>query len=200
MIPDMPPVHIHLLPTEEVLVEKPANYVIRLHDYQVSTSALSALMPLIGMRGKEAIGGTLSLTNYRLVFQAHAINRVHGTFSIFLPTIRDLHNTSVLIVRKLQVATRAHDFEFVLWGISPFMTAIRHAQSALADPHQQEDLRQLVAANVDTFVESLEMREVAEALIHDVNRDVTGLHVHTSLDVIQLHTLQELLQLLSADP
>jgi hypothetical protein len=194
LTPDLIPAQIDLLPSEVLLVEKPANCVIRLSDFDLSTSWWRALMPLIGMGRKEAIGGRLSLTNYRLIFQAHDINRVQGTFSIFLPTIRSVQNTSVLIVRKIQVATRTQAFEFILWGIPAFMTALRQAQTAV-DHAQQHALQELVAANLDTCVESTEMRQVAEALIRDVNRDLTDAKVRNSFAVTQVLNIQDLLQL-----
>lgn len=191
MIPNMIWAQIDLLPTEEVLVEKPANCVIRLKDYHLSRMWFRTLMPLIGMTGKEAIGGMLSLTNYRLIFHAHEINRVQGAFSIFLPTICGLQNTSVLVVRKIRVVTQSQDFEFVIWGIPMFLTAIRQALTELDDQRQQ-DLRQLVATNVETCVENPNMRQVAKTLIQDVNLDLTGLNAGNSFDVTQLRNIQEL--------
>lgn len=148
LIPDMIPIQHDLLPTEDVIIAKPANYIIRLKDYRLSTIWLRALMPLIGVGGKEAIGGTLYLTNYRLIFDAHALNRVKGTFSIFLPTIRQHQNASGLIIRKIRVATGRQSFEFVVWGVPALLVAIRQAQSVL-DDSQQQNLRQLVVANLD---------------------------------------------------
>jgi hypothetical protein len=43
-------------------------------------------------------------------------------------------------------------------------------------------------------VESPELRLVAEALIQDVNRDLSGLQSYHSFDVLQPRNIQELLQ------
>jgi hypothetical protein len=188
-----PPTQPDLLPTEEIFLAKPANYVIRLKDYHLSSTWFRALMPLIGMGSREAIGGMLYLTNYRLIFEAHALNRVRGTFSIFLPTIRHLQNASVPVIRKIRITTGRQTFDFVVWGIPTLLTAIRQAQSVL-DHSQQQNLRQLVVANLDICVQSPEMRQEAEALILDTSRDLSELNVQNSFDVLQLLTVQELLQ------
>jgi hypothetical protein len=78
-------------------------------------------------------------------------------------------------------------------GIPTLLTAIRQAQSVL-DHSQQQNLRQLVVANLDICVQSPEMRQEAEALILDTSRDLSELNVQNSFDVLQLLTVQELLQ------
>lgn len=193
MIPMMGPLNAALLPAEVVVRDQGANYVIRLEDYNLSSAEWKVLMPLIGMRGQEAVGGKLYLTNFRLIFQAHAINRVLGTFSIFLPTIRRLDNASVLIFKRVRVTTTWQSFVFVIWGVPAIIAAIRHAQAALKQS-QQDDLRHLVAANLDVCIEDPELRQAAELLKQDMKLDVGTLIHRDSLDSLSLYSLREMLQ------
>src|SRR5215212_2488047 len=109
-----------LLPGEQVLESKPANAVVKLSEHGLSRFAFDKYMWVAGMKDKEAIGGHLSLTSYRLVFQAHALNRLHGRYSIFLPSIVSVRDASFLWTRKIAVATQLTEFQFVLWGIPRF--------------------------------------------------------------------------------
>jgi hypothetical protein len=118
-----------LLPGERHLLSKPANAVIRLDEYGLSRFPADQLMWVAGFAGMEAIGGKLHLTNYRLLFKSHRVNRLTGQLSIFLPTITGLHDRSRWIVRKLEVITRLQSFEFVVWGVPAFISTIQ-AQAA----------------------------------------------------------------------
>ena len=106
-----------LLDGESLIQTKSANAVIKIDEHGLSRFAFDQLMWTIGMKGKEAIGGKIHLTNYRLIFQSHAVNRLTGKFSIFLPTISDLKDASRFLVKKMHVATQTQQFEFVIWGI-----------------------------------------------------------------------------------
>ncbi|MGW0969639.1 hypothetical protein [Streptomyces sp. NPDC002516] len=106
-----------LLPGEGIILRKNANAVIDVRAAGLSRFAFDDLMWLVGMRNKEAIGGRLYLTNYRLVFTSHRFNRVRGTFSIFLPCIEELRNSSMAATRQITVSTGTQDFTFVVWGV-----------------------------------------------------------------------------------
>lgn len=109
--------HEDLLPGEGIILRKNANAVIDVREAGLSRFAFDDLMWLVGMRGKEAIGGRIYLTNYRLVFKAHRFNRVRGTFSVFLPTIEEVRDASFAVTRQVTVSTAMQDFTFVVWGI-----------------------------------------------------------------------------------
>jgi hypothetical protein len=83
-----------LLPVEKLVLSKFANAIIKIEEHGLSQFFVDDLLGLVGMQGKEAIGGKLHLTNYRLVFKAHFLNRVSGKFSIALPTIQSIKDTS----------------------------------------------------------------------------------------------------------
>jgi hypothetical protein len=120
-----------LLPGERVVLSKPANAVIRLDEHGLSRFPADHLMRVTGFAGKEAIGGKLHLTNYRLFFKSHRVNRLTGAFSIFLPTITGLHDRSRWIAKKLEVATRLQTFEFVVWGVPAFIATIQAQASQI---------------------------------------------------------------------
>lgn len=128
-----------LLPGERMILSKGANAVIRLDQYGLSRLPADQIMRLIGFAGKEAIGGKLHLTSYRLLFKSHRVNRVVGSFSIFLPTITALHDRSRWIAKKVEVATRMQSFEFVIWGVPAFIGAVQ-AQAAQVTPAQAREL------------------------------------------------------------
>ena len=90
----------------------------------------------------------LYLTNYRLIFKSHAMNRVTGKFSIFLPTIKSVSDTSQFFTKRIKVATYTQDFEFILWGIPPFIQAINSALSFLTE-QQKIELKQYVRKNYE---------------------------------------------------
>jgi hypothetical protein len=120
-----------LLPGEAVILTKNANAVIDVGAAGLSRFAYDDLMWAVGMAGREAIGGRLHLTNYRLVFKAHALNRMRGRFSVFLPTVRRVGDASAGIVRRIEVLTGTQRFTFVVWGVPRTIAAIDQARAAL---------------------------------------------------------------------
>ena len=159
-----------LLPTEAVLLSKNANVVIRPDEYGLSQFAFDGLMDAVGMYGREAIGGRVHLTNYRLVFKSHAVNRARGAFSLFLPTIREVRNTSSGVKRQIDVATTTQAFTFIMWGVPSVIAAIESAKAAL-DPTAVKRLTDLALAHRARLGDGL---EVAQGL-EDANRALTVL-------------------------
>jgi hypothetical protein len=101
-----------LLPDERVILSNPANAVTRLDEYGLGRFPADQLMRVMGFAGKEAIGGRLHLTSYRLLFKSHRVNRVTGSFSIYLPTITGLADRSRWLPRKVEVTTGNQVFDF----------------------------------------------------------------------------------------
>ena len=170
-----------LLPGEQVLESKPANAVVTLSDYGLSRFAFDKYLWVAGMKDKEAIGGRLWLTSYRLVFQAHAINRLRGRYSIFLPSIQALRDASFLWTRKVAVATRFTEFQFVLWGVPRFLARVEEARSRLT-PDALPHLQRLAVEHYDRWGEGLQVFGGLEAL----NRTV--LAAGRANDLFQLAT------------
>lgn len=105
-----------LLRGEKFILSRNANVIIKRSDYNLGEiiPGTDFLLGVFGKKGMEGIGGRLHLTNYRLIFKSHSINRVTGKFSIFLSAIKDVKDTSVFLSKKIAVSTQTQIFEFVL--------------------------------------------------------------------------------------
>jgi hypothetical protein len=161
---------------ESLLRSKLANAIVKRSDYDLKEFGHSdALLKLVAMEGTEGLGGKLHLTNYRLVFTTHAINRVTGTFGILLPTIQSVENTSLGLSRRISVDTLTGRYDFVAWGVPAFIVAITRAKERLTEQQQgllREEIKtspqklgdgfQRSAALGDLNVESL--RSLADAV------------------------------------
>jgi hypothetical protein len=135
-----------LLPGEHVIRSSAANWVIERQEYGLRPMAGDRGMTVIGMAGKEAVGGHLTLTNFRLVFVSHALNRVTGQLSILLPTVTGVADTSKLIVKRITVRATTFQQTFVIWGIPAWIAAIDQARTALG-PSEAAELAGLLAAD-----------------------------------------------------
>ncbi len=104
-----------LLPEEVVKETYGANLIIRLDDFELEAFAAGGLMWAVGMKGKESIGGKLHLTNYRLYFQSHRLNRLRGAISIFLPQIDHVQpQIKYIVFRQASVAVGKNTMRFVV--------------------------------------------------------------------------------------
>lgn len=152
------------------------------------------------MKGKEAIGGKLYLTNYRILFKAHRLNRLSGKFSIALPTIQSLKDTSRLLAKRMEVGTGTQMFEFVVWGIPELIKAVQGARDGLA-PAQVEELRTAAVENYGKFGKGLKVVEGIEAmnkglLVGRKLSELAKLATGTG-DPVELSSILNLLELLS---
>ena len=145
-----------LLPDEKLLLSKNSNAVIALSEYGLSQFAFDKYMWVVGMKNKEAIGGKLHLTNYRLIFKSHSINRLTGTFSIILPAITQIQDSSFLMTRKMSVDTRFNRFDFVIWGVADLIKQIEQAQKEFSED-DFERLRSNIVHSYDKFGGGLEV-------------------------------------------
>ncbi|MBM7656430.1 hypothetical protein [Neobacillus cucumis] len=122
-----------LFNNEEILLERKANLMINIKDFGLKK------MDFHLFQKKEAIGGKLYVTNYRLIFKPHLVNRVKGTFSLMLPSILSTRDTSVLLSKKMTVDTNSHSYEFVVWKREELIYTIETLKRKLS----HEDLRYL---------------------------------------------------------
>jgi hypothetical protein len=152
-----------LWPGEQALLSKAANLVIRIKEHGLSQFAFDKYMFLIGMKGKEALGGCVHLTSYRLIFKTHGLNRLRGKISIFLPNVAAVTNTSWFVVRKVKVETQAQDYEMVLWGIPSFIAAVEEAKAKIG-PKEKERLKQLILGQPEMIGEGLAKWVAAERI------------------------------------
>jgi len=128
-----------LFTDEHVLVSKNANAIITLNDYALKEIPIGAnkALELIGFASKEEIGGELHVTNYRLIFKSHPLNRARGKFSIFLDTILDIKDVASFS-KTIQIDTLSQSYEFVVWGIPEFLEKINAARKAASTTQMPE--------------------------------------------------------------
>lgn len=155
-----------LLLGEKVILSKNANVVIKISDYGLKKipGGIDSTMSLIGFSGKEAIGGQLHLTNYRLIFKSHPANRLKGKFSIFLSTISSIKDTSVFISKKIEIKTLGQESEFIVWGITQLIQEINRNKSAITN-QQLLELKDLITKNYTKIGTGLEYCKNVDILV-----------------------------------
>lgn len=154
---------VSLLPGEEIVLKKNVNAVVEVGASGLSRFAFDHMMGVVGMAGKEAIGGRVHLTTYRLWFHAHAVNRLKGSFSIWLPTIQQVRDASSGIKRQVELVTRTQRFTFVVWGVPKMIAAIDSARAAL-DVQATARLVATARTNPGLLGDGLEVRGGVEAV------------------------------------
>lgn len=188
-----------LLPGEKLILSKAANVVITIDEYGLSKFAFDKLMWTVGMKGKEAIGGKLHLTNYRLTFISHAANRLTGKFSIFLPTIQNVEDTSFLIKKQLTVLSRTQKFDFIVWGIPELIAAIQ-TQSENLNQQDKVSLRNIAASNYQKCGEGLKVFTALEAAnVGILTAEKIMKVVEIAQNPIEISSVLNLLELFSDD-
>ena len=133
-----------LLPGERLIERRLANLVVDPRVFGLRPFALGDLMFVAGLKDKEAIGGALYLTNLRLLFKAHRVNRLQGAVSVFLPSVQTLEPTSRWPFRRLRVGTRLLEVEFVLSDVDGMHGLIERARADFghAEETQLQTLRE----------------------------------------------------------
>lgn len=123
---------------EKLILSKNANSIINISDFALKRLPYDQAMKLVGMANKEAIGGKIHLTNYRIIFKSHSFNRLTGKFSIFLNTINDINDISSFISKKIEIKTHSQDFQFVVWGIPKLINEIDRCKNLLTEQDFKE--------------------------------------------------------------
>lgn len=131
-----------LLPGERHVKSKLANMVVSVRESGLSRFAFDDYMGLIGMKGREAIGGRIHLTNYRIIFKSHFFNRVRGKHSVFLPNVVAASAT----FNNLIVETSVQRFEFVMWFKRAFLASINDQKSCMTS-NELEMLRTAIVSH-----------------------------------------------------
>ncbi|WP_321448399.1 hypothetical protein [uncultured Cohaesibacter sp.] len=160
------------LPGEVVKESFGANFIIQLEDYELKAFAASDLMWLVGMKGKEAIGGRLHLTNYRLYFQSHRFNRLRGAISIFLPQIEGIQpQTKYLVFRQASVLVGKNKIRFVISDPQKFARSL--AMAVEASKALDTKIANHAAANPEKCVVGLERAQLLVSVNNLLNRAST---------------------------
>jgi hypothetical protein len=186
-----------LLPNERVLMPKRANAVVRYTDYGLERiGAMHVGLESFGWAGKEAVGGKLFLTNYRLLFKSHRINRLTGSFSIFLPSVQGARDSSRGVVRRATFTTSAQEFEFVVWGVGAFIAAV-DAQRTRVDLNALNNVLLAAADSPATLGLGLAKSELLGKLLRDgrLSRVLSNIG-EIAVDPFSLSTLVNVMEIL----
>jgi hypothetical protein len=184
-----------LLSGESVIISKLANSVIELKEYELKRLPYDQLMALSGFKGKEAIGGQLYLTNYRLIFKSHSLNRLRGKFSIFLPTIQETKNNSSFLSKKLEVVTQTQRFEFVVWGVPELITKIKDSTKNITS-QDKEYLGTVVSSDYDNLDEGFKTFKTMDKVLRNLP-DIMDKFTEIVQDPIALSSLLNAIELLN---
>lgn len=135
---------LELLPGERQLHRSNANMVIVPSQYGLSQFAAGRLLGLMGMEGKEAIGGRVHITSARLAFAAHPINRLGGVFSVPLPQITHAARLRSGVTLGFEIVTRAAGVRFVSWSRRAALAALDQARGEFGEAERALLLRHAV--------------------------------------------------------
>ncbi|BAY67169.1 hypothetical protein NIES22_73320 (plasmid) [Calothrix brevissima NIES-22] len=185
--------HQDLLNDETLLLSKAANAVIKINTHELKHLPYDQLMSLVDFKNKEAIGGMLYLTNYRLLFKSHTFNRVTGKFSIFLPTVQSVRDTSQLLTKKIEVATQTQTLEFVVWGIPSLIQAIKSAADALTE-QQKANIKKCMMTDYAKIGDGLNSSKIMNKIALNMI-DVINPLIEIIQDPINLSSVLNLLEL-----
>lgn len=133
-----------LLPGERLLQSTPGNLVIDPARFGLRPFVFGDLGFLLGMKGKEVVGGGLHLTNLRVLFKSHRLNRLHGAVSLFLPSVEAVETSRVLLMRRLRLRTASAQIEFNLFDAAELCAHIERARAEFG-PAEQAALEALQA-------------------------------------------------------
>ena len=179
-----------LLPDETKLMTKGANLIVSVKESGLTRFAGDKLFWNTGMEGKEALGGLVHLTNYRLIFKPHMVNRLHGSHSIFLPNIQSITTG----FNRLYVDTELQRFTFVIWFRTAFIEATQKAVNSFT-PTNIEALKRIVTSHPGIIGPGLQKCATLEALnvmastgmrIHEVLEKLSGTDKNIFLEIITL--------------
>jgi hypothetical protein len=149
---------INFVRGERQLYRGAANAIITPAEYGLSQFAFNQLMPLVGLAGREAIGGRLVVTSIRVLFEAHAVNRVKGILSTPLPVIQEMRRCRFGLGIGLDFITPVSKQRYVTWSRSKIISAVNQAQADFG-PDQEAQLA-LLRGLLDGF----EVNQSAESL------------------------------------
>lgn len=165
-----------LLPGEQVVLTKRANAVVALNEVGLQRLPFDAGMRLVGFDGREAIGGRLHVTNLRLLFESHAINRATGRSSVFLPTIRACRDASKGLAKRLEVDTGRQSLTFVVWGVADLIDTIGRQAAALG-PADRVRLLEVVRQHPETVGEAFVVSEAMDRFVRNLPWTAAGLGI-----------------------
>jgi hypothetical protein len=149
-----------LLPGEEVLVSKLANLWVKPSEYGLSQFAFNHLLG-----NNESLGGKAHLTTYRILFKTHGVNRLVGSYSIFLPNVVEIRKKLL----GIRVVSKVQECSFVMWFSGKFVRTALERRDEMGED-EIADLRELIEANPETLGDGLQKQGGLES----INRVLSG--------------------------
>jgi len=179
-----------LFANETPIATKNANAIIMLTDYgKDKVNGKVDAAKIIGFHRSEAIGGQLHLTNYRLIFKSHWINRLRGKFSIFLNTIQDVRDASQMLAKKIQVSALSQSYEFVIWGIPQFLQTLDDARKNMST-EQMLALKPEIESNIEKVGTGLDYSKGVDLALRGVlnieNIALNPLSLSSYIDIAEI--------------
>jgi hypothetical protein len=147
-----------LLPGEASILTKKANFLVSLKKENLRRLHFTNYIQIDGSDA-EAVGGKAHLTNYRLLFKSHALNRLRGTNSVWLPSVTSVNATFV----RLVLETEVQRFEYVMWFKTEIVQAIK-TQVAGFTPKRTRALQKVLLANPQVLGPGLERWATVEKI------------------------------------
>lgn len=184
-----------LIPGERIIHEQATNAVIKIDDYGLLSFFRNDLRWIDSLIGMEAIGGWIYITNYRIIFKSHSINRVTGKLTIFLPNIINIANTSFLFRKAVTINTKYQTYEFVIWQVPHFIDIVNSEKNQLSND-KIEELKKITIININKVGDGLEVNPIVSLLSQAVfspelitTKSKNKINASNILNIIQLYTL-----------
>jgi len=100
-----------------------------IHDKQLGTlfiypEQLGIRSMDLGGKERQAVGGTLFITQFRLLFEAHPLNPIGGYTSVLLDTITQVRDTSAFLKPQITV-TAGVPYDYFMFGVTQPLAAIQ---------------------------------------------------------------------------
>lgn len=150
-----------LLDGESVMYSGRVNALISPSEHGLSQFAADQLLDRIGAEGQEAIGGKLFVTQARIIFSSHRLNRLSGRLSTPLSVVDSYQRFKSGLLRGLEVRTQAANQSYVSWSAGKAIRTLEEAKAwAREHPAEAEAWdKQLV-----NLLGGWEINQTAEAL------------------------------------
>ncbi|TAL43019.1 MAG: hypothetical protein EPN91_07225 [Salinibacterium sp.] len=120
-----------LAPGERIILAKAANLIINSGDFGMDPiEGAAGRRSMMRGLGDESLGGRLYLTNRRIVFQTHAMNRLLGTVPIPLKSLTSFTDVSFGLSKMMKLEWDNESCVFVVWGIPRLLKEIEAARNS----------------------------------------------------------------------
>lgn len=140
----------------------------------------------LGDRREISVGGTMFITQYRIVFESHGFNQqFKGTFHLLIDTITAIANTSTMLHPEMTITT-AMPFRYFLVDahIDQTINIIAHQRSQIRTDALAAVQREVAASLFPPGTQDHPLRATARRLL-----DMTTMTPDTTLYVLSLHNL-----------